>query len=555
MTGPQTARASAAARRCLSAALASVALATPGGCAGLYFRDVAPAAPVRYEIANLPFREYWTGIVFNGEKIGFSRFTIRQGRQPGRHEIRSEASFVLRFLGIEKKVNLKAHDTIADDLTLVEFAYEYHIDGSDLKVSGRRDGNELVASIVSGGKPNAQRLPVEGKLYPSSVIALYPVVHGLEPGREYAYRVYNGEVQAILDVVQRVTGYQSSAVFTGTAFKVETAMHGHRVTTWIGRDGRPVFELALRGAMINALEDETSAKRYLALATLNKKESLIEFSLVRPDRPVDNPRAASALRVALRGLDRPPPSDGRQSCVPQRQEIVCEIRRGGNGAPQAVESARERHLRPSVTVQSNDPSIRRLAEEIVAGASSTPERIARLLRWLDAHIEKAPLDVFSALDVLERRKAECQGHAYLYAALARAAGIPTRVVNGLVYSQEPGGFLYHSWAESLDGARWIAVDPTFGQAEADATHIKLLEGEALADLMPLLDWVGKLGIRVLAVEHQPHDHDRTMPSATSVKLPLRAPAVREPKNRLNQGDSYPPLVRASILRSPRSPRR
>jgi transglutaminase-like putative cysteine protease len=121
---------------------------------------------------------------------------------------------------------------------------------------------------------------------------------------------------------------------------------------------------------------------------------------------------------------------------------------------------------------------------------------------MDGNIEKAPLDVFSALDVLERRKAECQGHAYLYTALARAAGIPTRVLNGLVYSQELGGFLFHSWAESLVDATWRAVDPTFGQLAADATHIKLLEGERLADLMPLLDWVGKLRIRVLSFEHQ-----------------------------------------------------
>jgi hypothetical protein len=37
---------------------------------------------------------------------------------------------------------------------------------------------------------------------------------------------------------------------------------------------------------------------------------------------------------------------------------------------------------------------------------------------------------------------------------------------------------------------------------ADATHIKLVEGEELADLLPILDWVGKVKIRVLDVEHQ-----------------------------------------------------
>jgi hypothetical protein len=67
-------------------------------------------------------------------------------------------------------------------------------------------------------------------------------------------------------------------------------MGGQRVTTWIGPDGRPVFELALRGTMISYLEDSGSATRYLALASLNKKESMVEYSLVRPDRTIDSPR-------------------------------------------------------------------------------------------------------------------------------------------------------------------------------------------------------------------------------------------------------------------------
>ena len=478
-----------------------------GGCAAQYFRDAGPppAAPVQHLTANLPFQEYWTGIVFNGEKIGFSRFTIRRAPEPGQFEIDSEATFALRFLGIEKKVSLKARDTIAEDLTLIAFAYDYNIDGSDLGIAGKLEPGALVASVVTGGMPTPQRLPVEGPLYPSSVIALYPVVHGLALGRDYSYRVYNGEIQAIAEVTQAVTAYENSQVFSGNAFKVETTLAGQRVTTWIGLDGRPVFELALHGVMINALEDADSARRYLALASLNKKESLVGFSLVRLDKPIENPRTVSTLRIALSGIGTLPAPGPSQQCERLTGEIACEIRAAGAAESDAAppsDALRARYLEPSVSVQSHDPSIRRLSAEIIAGADPVEERIASLLRWMNTNIEKAPLDVFSALDVLERRRAECQGHAYLYAALARASGIPTRVVNGLVYSQELEGFLYHSWAESLGSAGWIAVDPTFGQVNADATHIRLLEGEQLADLMPLLDWVGRLKIRVLAVEHQ-----------------------------------------------------
>jgi hypothetical protein len=493
-------------RRTASFAAASVgALALAlGGCASQYFRDAGPAPAIQHELAKLPFSEYWTGIVFNGEKIGFTHFTIARQADTENYEIRSEASFVLRFLGISKRVQLRSHDVIAADLTLADFAYEYQIDGSELRLTGRRRDGELTATIVTGGVPTEQRLQVEGKLYPSSVIALYPVLHGLEIGREHAYRVYSGETQSVAEVTQRVTGYQQSELFLGNAFRVETAMRGQRVTTWIGPDGRPAFELALRGVMISYLEDSVSATRYLALASLNKKESLVEYSLVRPDRPIADPRSVSALRVALSGTDRAPPSDAWQRCVSERREFDCEIRRSGltePGAEPLPEKLRARYLQPSISVQSTDPSIRRLADSIVGGAGSPDERIARILRWLDENIRKSPVDVFSALDVLQQGEAECQGHAYLYTALARAAGVPTRMVNGLVYSRDFDGFLFHSWTESLVGARWQAVDPTFGQASADATHIKLVEGETLAELVPLTEWVGKVKIRVLEVEH------------------------------------------------------
>lgn len=498
----------AAARRFAACAIGAISLAL-GGCASLYFRDAGPppAAPLQYTLRDLPFSEYWTGIVFNGEKIGFTHFSIRPMPERGRYEIASEASFLLRFLGIQKQIKLTGRDVVADDLTLVEFSYDYNIDGSALKISGRHEANELHAQIVAGGKPNPQRLKVSEKLYPSSAIMLYPVLHGIALGRDYTFQVYNGQLQALAEVTQRVQAYEKSEFFSGAAFKLETSMHGQRATTWIDEQGRPAFELGARGVMISALEDEARAKRYLALASLNKKEGLIEYSLIRADAPIAEPRRAAAVKLALQGVDRMPPSDDWQRCEKTAQAIECEIRAlvpaaAPDAAAGGAIAVPAKYLEPSITVQSNDPSIRVTAKEIVSSAVTPAEKIARIVDWLQKNVERAPLDVFSALDVWEKRKAECQGHAYLYTAFARAVGIPTRVWNGFVYSEQFDGFLYHSWAESWDGARWRPVDPTFGQVAADATHVKLIEGEALADLLPLLDWVGKVKIQVLAVEHQ-----------------------------------------------------
>jgi len=84
----------------------------------------------------------------------------------------------------------------------------------------------------------------------------------------------------------------------------------------------------------------------------------------------------------------------------------------------------------------------------------------------------------------------------MYAALARSLGISTRLLNGVVYSQDHNAFVYHTWVESYIDNRWQAIDPTFGQCHADATHIALIEGEELADLTSLLPLIGRLEIEL-----------------------------------------------------------
>jgi len=83
----------------------------------------------------------------------------------------------------------------------------------------------------------------------------------------------------------------------------------------------------------------------------------------------------------------------------------------------------------------------------------------------------------------------------LYIAMARAAGIPSRFAGGIVYLAGKG-FLYHSWVES-DLGSWVPVDPAFNQVGVDATHIKLVEGSDWISLLPLGQFVGRIGIRII----------------------------------------------------------
>jgi hypothetical protein len=118
-----------------------------------------------------------------------------------------------------------------------------------------------------------------------------------------------------------------------------------------------------------------------------------------------------------------------------------------------------------------------------------------LTNWVYNNIDKDyAISLPSAVDVLRVRRGDCNEHTALFTALARAAGIPTKINLGIVYSE--GMFYYHAWpAVYLDNC-WLPIDPTLGQHVADATHIMLLQGgyDSQASLMRV---VGKLKVKII----------------------------------------------------------
>jgi transglutaminase-like putative cysteine protease len=154
------------------------------------------------------------------------------------------------------------------------------------------------------------------------------------------------------------------------------------------------------------------------------------------------------------------------------------------------------HLKPAEKIESEAPEIRAQAALLAAGVKNKEELVKSLVSWTTAWLHDTIDDGGSAVESFTSRSGNCQTHARLYTAVARAAGISTRFVSGLVYV-EGKGFLYHSWAESFIGDRWIAVDPTYNQFPADPTHLKLLEGHLPEEMSPILAIIGRIKMNLL----------------------------------------------------------
>lgn len=470
------------------------------GCASMYFHtlDEVPTLP-SHQPSNWPWQEYWTGIIFNGEKIGFTHQQFVPDQE--RFRISSEAALRLRFLLIEKQFAAVTHDWVDAGLQLVNFEYAYKIDKSRRVVKGEVHDSQLSLEVSTQDHTDKKVVFFEGQLVPMNAIYLYPVLHGLQVGKVYNYQVFDGESLAIYPVEQTIIAYQSSDLFDDMAFKVETEVMGLSTTTWLDASGLPQFELSLRGTLISALETEQYAKEYLTRAALSKSEHLLTYSQIPVEIEIKNPRSLMSMNVRLNGIPETFElmNTSMQQCYKQNSAWVCQIQNNENpaGRIQALPALNTEHeLLPSFTVNSTAEEIIKLAYDITASSAEPDDQVLHILDWMDDNIEKVNIESFNSLDVLAQRKAECQGHSMLYAALARSLGIPTRLLNGVVYSEEHNAFLYHTWVESYIDHQWQVIDPTFGQRYADATHIALIEGEELAQLTALLPLIGKLEIEL-----------------------------------------------------------
>ncbi|MEW6326303.1 MAG: transglutaminase-like domain-containing protein [Thermodesulfobacteriota bacterium] len=482
------------------------------GCGGLYFKE-SPTniPPLRLEsISRLGFREQWLGVVFNGEKIGFSHLKIEDTVSPGLFRVDSDGVVYLNFMGFKKEIIMKSAEWVNSDLTLVQFESERVMDGEKILVRGWVEGGRLQVKVTGEGYEEEKKYTLPGPLYAMGLINLIPHFQGLEVGRTYSNWVYDVLSQSVQELMQEVTGLEEGELLDEPAFRIETTLAGLSTTSWVNARGETLLEKALHGILITARESETAAKEFIYQGSLGKKDLLLDFSLIKTEVKIPCPRQIRKLDIIFAGLD-----NGTFLNEDERQKIkIVSLDTGKNyrflvevpdlsgykSEPVPIRDDRyKRYLLPTGSIQSNHPDIVKLSSDIIAGETDALKLVGRLTSWVDKEIKDNPADSFTALNVLHSREGECQAHSYLYAALARAAGIPTKIVSGLVYVEDTG-FLYHSWAESYVGY-WLSVDPTLGQVNVDATHIKLIEGEDIQSLSPLVNIVGRVQAVINAYDY------------------------------------------------------
>ncbi|MGD8280603.1 MAG: transglutaminase-like domain-containing protein [Gemmatimonadota bacterium] len=289
------------------------------------------------------------------------------------------------------------------------------------------------------------------------------------------------------------------------AWRIAEVFGGVQVESWVDADGRMIRSSSPLGFSMERTEYELARQAQEDARLVDASpidDDVILATAVQSNVDFDDVEEHDELRFRLTGVDLSgfQLDGGRQTLHGDtliiRRENWDEIDPTFT-LPYSYMDLREA-LEPEPLIQSDDERIRDQARSITAARArwrQNPKQVAwQLNRSVYGMLEKSvTFSVPNAVQVLETRRGDCNEHTVLFVALARALGLPARTAVGLVYVN--GAFFYHAWPEVwLD--QWVAVDPTFGQVPADASHIRFVIG-GLAQQVEIVRLIGNLNIEVL----------------------------------------------------------
>jgi hypothetical protein len=258
------------------------------------------------------------------------------------------------------------------------------------------------------------------------------------------------------------------------------------------------------------------------LATGQKKpQELFLPTLIRPDRSIPSPEKwiEASYRISLnngKNLELPSGVGQAVESLPEgglRVTVAMPTAPPAEALFQMPISLKEEwnpFLESSRYIDWNHPKVRAMAEAVIGDRTQPLEIAKRIESEVYRRIKNKDLATgfATASQTAETLSGDCTEHAVLAAALARAAGLPSRVVSGLVYvpTQVAGVgkdvFGFHMWTEIMIGPDlWWPVDGAFNRF--DVTHIAF-QRTALGEMnpevelaMPILEAMGQTRLEVL----------------------------------------------------------
>ncbi len=442
----------------------------------------------------------WFGLYMGGNKIGYAQ-NVTTVNDDGSVTMSQDVTFRLAMVGQKQEMRSVSERKYAADGGLASVDSVVNDPSGRSEFYARVTSNSVEVRSVVGGRESVKHLPKPRETLADAIQTMERMSDGAAVGETYAYYLFEPMFQQELEAKCEIIAIEER-VLDGIAtkvYEVKTSLMpiGMSSVSYVTESGDLLEDQIANGLITMRVEPEAVAK------DVNYTNDTIVSNAAMLDRPIRDPRGRDTLTLRIRGPLGAEHlfEDAGQSFQSGRDGFVFEGRKSSvTGTPATLpisDGDASEWLDPTTFVQSDHPEIVGKAREIVGGETDSLKAVEKLVAWVSDNMQPTySARLTNALEVLESLEGDCTEHSVLLVALARAAGIPAREVAGLIYSNQPRpGFYFHQWAKVWVG-EWIDVDPTFDQVYADATHIKLSEGD-LVEQVKLLPVIGQLQIEVV----------------------------------------------------------
>lgn len=424
------------------------------------------------------WQQRWYGVNIQGEPAGSERQRICErlaGDRPGLlFEARGQFAFVRDGVRLEHLIQQRAW--LDERGRLVRLSHRTSQPG---QVGQHLEAGRIGDSLVTVRGPELRRVPLESEALAGPLFQRYlwfdaPVT----PGQKRTFRSFShrtaGYVDNTLEVVSHSAGPQGQTVLKRISSDAPS------VTTWLTLDAdrtavneRADFgQVRIESQLLDAPPDRAIPESVPDLTSHMRVETLGRIT-----DPGSLLRAHYRLTGLPAHIDAQSLNGPGQRVVANRDQAVEVVvtRVQPRSAPYPLTNLpadARRWLRPTALAQADDPKIKALAGRLVRGQTNSLAAARRLRAWVADEIDgDMGMTFASATDVLAAGKGDCSEKSVLLVALARAAGLPSRAVAGLVYNGER--FAGHMWTEIWLGHDWVPLDAAWGPEQVSAARIRL----------------------------------------------------------------------------------
>jgi len=441
--------------------------------------------------------EEWLGIFLQGQRVGYS-FTRISSTKDG-FNVENRTKYTLNMMGEVR--TLISHLSARTDKAylLTDFITKLETTGHSTEVEGEINGLQLTLTSYSQGVAQTKTMELTEKAYLPVVAENIIRDRNLKPGDEIHIPCFDPTTQFSATTTIKVIGKELIEVFNKKikGLRIETTFMGIKTITWLDDDYRLIKRSA--PGMMNLEMIPLTREQALAEIEVNEAFDLLSFVAVKVNGLMPHPQRLSYLKLELQEItsENLDLKDDYQNIMlesPLTLEFRLPVIDDLPDFTLPIDEHKE-FLESSIYIQSDNAEIIEAANRMVGDERNAKKVVGKLVEGVYSFLKKNPTaSLPSAIDVLKTKEGDCNEHSILFAALARAKGIPTKIYAGLVTFQGYT-YYYHAWCGVWLG-KWVSVDPTFNQFPADVGHLKLIEGE-ISEWPRVYKVVSKLKVKVL----------------------------------------------------------